>query len=103
MKLLPKHKGLNPYRLASNLLETRFAEAWQTLNETASGPNKGADTVDYILHTGEQHFPKHCSERDRKVANSIIQWLGSPVGESFVRSVLQLHDMEAEKENAKGI
>lgn len=98
MKLLPKHKGLNTARLASNPLETRFAEAWQTMNEVSKGPMDGADTVDYILHMGDQRYPKLCSERDRDVANSIVQWLGSPVGESFVRQVLAMSDTAAEAE-----
>ena len=47
-----------------------------------------ADVLDYILHQGDQRFVPECSERDRKVANSVIQWLGSPVGREFLRSVL---------------
>jgi len=96
MKLKKKHQGLNPHRLASNPLEQRFAEAWQAMNEAAAGPMDRVDTIDYILHQGDQHFPIRCSERERAVANSVIQWLGSPVGESFIRQVLSAHDMAAE-------
>lgn len=87
--LKKKYQGLNTHRLAQNPLEKRFALAWQAQNEVAAPVDGQADTLDYILHEGDQRYPKLCSERDRQVANSVIQWLGSPVGESFIRSVLE--------------
>lgn len=86
--IMTRHQGLNTARLSSNPLERRFAEEWQGENERSRGPIGGPDTLDYILHQGDQRWPMPCSVRDREVANSVIQWLGSPVGESFVRRVL---------------
>ncbi len=90
MKLTRKHRGLNIHRLRSNPKELQFALAWQTQNHnaTAGGMEYRADTLDYLLHQGDQRFPTLCSDRDRIVANSVIQWLGSPVGEAFIRDVL---------------
>ncbi len=85
-QLEKKHQGLGMHRLKSNALEAQFALAWQGQSNPAG--LTGPDTIDYLLHTGDQTNPKRCSERDRIVANTVIQWLGSPVGQSFVRGVL---------------
>jgi len=104
MKLRRKYAGLNTHRLASNHLEAQFAIAWQQQNEVASAPGmERADTLDYILHQGDQRFPVRCSDRDRQVANSVIQWLGSPVGEDFVLSVLAGDDDETAKTAARNL
>lgn len=81
-----EYHGINHHRLRQNKLETKFALAWQEINLNKNG---GTRTIDYILNEKDQRFVDKCSKRDLLVANTIIQWLGSPVGESFVRSVLE--------------
>lgn len=73
-----KHQGLNRQRLASNPLESAFAEAWE---------KQAPSTLGYLL-CGQERHDHNFSQRDADVAATIIQWLGSPVGESFVRDVL---------------
>ena len=73
------HEGFSTHRLRQNPLEAAYAEAWKrdaprTLGWLLSGPENRND-VDY-------------SPRDAKVAATIIQWLGSPVGSGFVSEVL---------------
>lgn len=93
-KLRRKYAGINGHRLQDNFLEAQFAAAWQRMNESAAGPEEGADTLDYILWQGDQRFVEPCSERDRLIANTIIQWLGSPVGVGFISNVLSVLDTE---------
>ncbi len=76
------HKGLSRYRLASNPEERRFADAWQTLNDQGH-------TLDYLLdpHKGERGRPNEAEEPDRVLAATVVQWLGSPVGQGFLRDL----------------
>ena len=81
-----KNKGLQQYRFEQNPLEKKFAKSWEE-------ENKHHRTLDFLL-AKEINYPKDgdVSKRDREVAATIIQWLGSPVGESFVRGVLGVTD-----------
>ena len=78
----PKHRGLSTYRLADNPEERRFAEAWQEHNDRGR-------TLDYLLdpHKGERGNPPEAEEPDRVLAATIVQWLGSPVGQGFLRDL----------------
>jgi len=76
-----KNKGLHQYRFAGNPSERRFAEAWEKANSHAVS----IDTIDYIL-SADNNRPVSCSDRDREVAATVIQWLGSPCGQEFLRS-----------------
>lgn len=77
-----KIRGLHPYRLTSNPHEKIALLLWARQHD---GPSEDRGTLPYILGDGvTPHFP---SERDWEVANTIIQWLGSPVGRSFVRDL----------------
>jgi hypothetical protein len=63
-----------------NPLEARFLKAWQ-------GQNEGSGRLlDYLLGDGAK--ASIASDRDEKVAATVIQWLGSPVGQSFLSNVL---------------
>lgn len=78
-----KHIGLNQHRLSSNQLERRFAEHWDDLN-------KRGDTLAWILNRFDSRGAQrkgHVSARDADVAASVIQWLGSPVGQGFLAEV----------------
>jgi hypothetical protein len=66
------HQGLNRHRLAQHALEKAFADRWEK-----EAPN----TLGYLI--GDVYTP-----RDEEVAATIIQWLGSPVGQWFIRDVL---------------
>jgi len=67
--------GLHEYRFKENPEEKRFAETWSK-----------EDILKYILLPGgvDQHFPVEPSERDKVVAATVIQWLGTPVGQCFL-------------------
>jgi hypothetical protein len=85
MKTESIHTGYNAHRLADNPTERVFAEKWEEIN------TEGRDTLAWILNTfntqnGRQEMG-FVSERDAKVAASVIQWLGSPVGQSWLQDV----------------
>lgn len=87
-----KWQGLHPNRYGGNPLERKFAAAWAEINND----NRGVSTLAYLLCTGDQHDVKPPSDRDRQVACTVIQWLGSVVGERWVRDVLRLPEITAE-------
>jgi hypothetical protein len=76
-----KIKGLHEGRFQKNPEERRFANAWKKQNELGK-------TVDYLLWEGDRRgSPPTASPRDQVVAATVIQWLGSPVGESFLNDL----------------
>lgn len=79
---MKKPKGLHLHRFKDNPEEKRFAEAWQQICEQG-------DTLAYLLHVGDQggFRPPQPSERDQTVAATVIQWLGSPVGQSWLEGL----------------
>ena len=85
-------QGNNAHRLKQNPLEARFAEVW------AEKVNRG-DILKYLLsHPTAKtlHFP---TENEEMVAATIIQWLGSPVGQAFLTEVLgfEVRDLIADE------
>lgn len=73
------HVGLHPYRFEGNPLEERFADSWKKMNEDGR-------VLEYILSLDNR--PEPVSLRDEIVAATVIQWLGSPVGQGFLREVM---------------
>jgi hypothetical protein len=74
--------GFHTHRFRDNPEEQRFAEAWSKLN--AVGRN-----VDYLLDAShaDQRFTPEAPEREARIAATVIQWLGSPVGQIFLRDL----------------
>ena len=85
-KIKKEWQGWNSHRYYSNTLEESFALAWQELNDRDNMNNM--KTIEWILLPAWIKSPTLCSLRDQKVANSIVQWLGSPVGQHFLEEVL---------------
>jgi len=88
-----KARGLSAYRFGSNPQEQHMAEKWAEFLDKGIA-NGRPDTLDYLLHKGDQSRVDHCSDRDRKVANTVIQWLATPVGSSFLEDVLESRPKE---------
>jgi len=86
------NEGLCKHRLtdSSNVVERDFVEAWEKLN-----PKNGLGTLEYLLAKRINHPCGEVTDRDRQVAATVIQWLGSPCGQDFVEGVLGL-DMDAD-------
>lgn len=43
--------------------------------------------LNYMMGDGKE--PAEVSDRDREVVATVIQWLGSPVGNNFLRELLE--------------
>lgn len=84
-----RHEGLHTHRFKSNPLERLFAEAWDQSGDR--GTDSVAHTLDYLLDARSSRTgrPFPADERDRVVAATVIQWLGSPVGINFLKGVLK--------------
>lgn len=82
------HVGTNTYRLnmEGNELEKNLAEQWRLANENPS------NTLSVIL--GSFKDPATVSKRDAIVAATVMQWVGTPVGRSFVERVYEKHDQD---------
>jgi hypothetical protein len=80
-----KNKGQSQHRFKDNPLEKKFALAWEK-------DNNQCRALEYLLAKNSNHPDGEVTARDRKVAATVVQWLGSPVGESFVREVLKSHE-----------
>lgn len=73
-----KNKGLHQNRFESNPVEKIFAKGWD-------GLNKQSNTLDYLLAEKINHPTfDEVSNRDRVVAATVVQWLGSPCGQGFL-------------------
>jgi len=76
--------GFKPYRFKTNSMEKRFAEKWRIKNIFGS-----KEILDHILSIHDRSYDEPTQE-ERRTANGVIQWLGSPVGLSFIRDVLNV-------------
>ena len=78
-----KHEGKHRHRLGSNPLEKKFHDAWIRMNEGC-----GVTTLDHLL--GDGRIPNIATDQQAELAATVIQWLGSPVGQNFVKDVMGL-------------
>lgn len=86
--LKKKWRGKSPWRLASNSLEKEFALAWQRENDRPMG----GGPLDYILQPERQMIgvrPDVATPEQRSLSCTLIQWLGTPVGQAFLEGVLR--------------
>ena len=84
-KIAAQFMGMSPYRYEQNPLELRFAQHWQDHNTRPS-----TCMLDYLMDPENRGTPVPAlTDREWRVANTIIQWLGSPVGFGFLRDVLE--------------
>jgi hypothetical protein len=90
---MKKTKGLHEYRFKDNPEERRFSEAWAEMQRGC--------TLAWLLHEGEQRgYPLDPSARDCVVAATVIQWLGSPVGQGFLADLGYLKSTSKKKSSA---
>lgn len=74
---MKNHQGFNSHRLKDNPREVAFSKQWQ--EEQALGR-----VLHYILPAKPT-----VTERDEAVAATVVQWLGSNVGMSFLEQVIR--------------
>ena len=82
-----KYQGESPWRYKDNPLEKAFAEAWQKENKPRTGMQIGL--MDYMFDPENRgRPPTPVTDRDHRVAATVIQWLGSPVGQNWLAGIL---------------
>lgn len=79
-----KHEGLRTNRLQREPLERIFAEEWAKRNASVIG---GDVLLDHLLAVDANRPRGEVKQRDATVAATIIQWLGTHVGQCFLRDV----------------
>lgn len=90
-KTQDRFETLRPYRFEDNPLEKKILEAFKEHCLTYDPQGTGRpDSLDYLFHEGDQRYVPHADPELRKAACSVIQWLGSPVGRSFLRDLAKL-------------
>ena len=78
-----RNKGINSNRLKREPLEQKFAKLWEKDNHRKIGNG----ILDYLLAQDPNYPRGEVTPRDREVAATVIQWLGSPVGISFLEEI----------------
>ncbi len=86
MKMLKRNTGINAQRFSREPLEKLFAEEWDKRNKTRHGLRP---TLPYLLDPEGQHNPLEPSDEEYILSATIIQWLGSPVGQGFIEDIIQ--------------
>lgn len=81
------NKGLSQRRFKDNPMEQKFAQVWEDFN-SSEGRLDGRGTLDYLLAADCNRPDGEVTERDRQVAATVIQWLGSPVGQYFLENCI---------------
>uniref|UniRef100_A0A6H2A6J4 Uncharacterized protein n=1 Tax=viral metagenome TaxID=1070528 RepID=A0A6H2A6J4_9ZZZZ len=79
-----KNIGKWAYRLDHSETEQMFAEAWDEINTDHKRKLNGKGMLDYLLAEDTISPNGEVSDRDREVAATVIQWLGSPIGQDFL-------------------
>lgn len=76
-------RGIHANRYDMEPEEKRFALEWQNLHEHT-------DVLRNILCPSDhpQNRPPEVSDRDRLVAATVIQWLGSSIGQEFLHDTM---------------
>lgn len=73
-------KGYKTYRFKDNPEELRFVMEWEERQQYGH-------LVDHMLSDGSSLSPPPASDEARRVAAVVIQWLGTPVGQGFLRDL----------------
>ena len=83
------YRGVACNRYDREPLERAFAEQWQEVNQVVIGGDN--DLLAYLLSTTNERVP--VTREASKIAATVIQWLGSNPGQSFLRDVQERHKM----------
>lgn len=73
-------------RIETNDREKYFHLNWQKVNKMGSGINNGHDLLQCLFANAEEPINSH----NRMIAATVIQWLGSNVGMSFLDDTLKM-------------
>lgn len=87
------HAGLHANRLnhPCGAREETFAKAWRKENEPPSFLNGGRGILDHLLYASQdgRSIDGEATEREESVAATVIQWLGTNCGWSFLEGIIK--------------
>lgn len=92
-RVLKKWQGLHAHRYKNNPDEKRAALAWQELNKLDGRSRSMFD--DLMEESPGDAMNTLASPRDRQVASTVVQWLGSPVGFAWLCDTFGLEVVRA--------
>lgn len=82
-----KFRGFHASRYSREPLEKIFAEVWQEINDEKLNHNT---IIDYLFNqSSDQRYVEKRPEYEYVFASTIIQWLGSPVGQGFLQRIIK--------------
>ena len=110
--LLPEHRSLNPDRLG-HPPEAIYLRIWQKEQEREHGINGGFGLLELLLAPTRMSdaAPRRCigdppllvppvSQRDAEVAATVVQWLGTNCGQSFMfKAEREIEQARVERSN----
>lgn len=79
-----KHEGISKRRLSREPLEAIYARRWEEINRIRVGQPRGA--LQFLLSATNE--PCVITAKEATIAATVVQWLGSPVGQCFVDECL---------------
>jgi hypothetical protein len=80
------HTTVNEHRLSTNPREKLFLDKWREMNLIEWSRHS---ILDYILSIYNEGDLVESNPRDDQVAESLMQWLGTPVGWNFIQEVVE--------------
>ena len=84
MKLKKSQKSVNEVRFSREPLEKTLVEVWREYNNRPGGYGR---FLQFLMSPKQPIHLENISNRDLQVAETVIQWLGSPVGQGFLEEV----------------
>lgn len=80
-----RHEGVHAQRVRSdhNKLEAVLARRWREQQARVRGLNRGLGVLENLM-TPVGQDPEPITQRDAAVAATVVQWMGSPIGQAFM-------------------
>ena len=106
MPTVMRHRGIDTRRRERNHRENAFAETWEQENERRPGLNFGQGMLQDLLAQRSEKWPHYPSlrkvvdNRDAAIVATVVQWLGTNVGMSFLGEALKRCGFRIERDPA---
>jgi hypothetical protein len=82
-------RGYGYERTQHNALEKAFADAWEQENQPRPGINHGGGILQDLFYNRAGRPIHEVTDSERMVAATVVQWLGTNVGFSFLTEILR--------------
>ena len=80
-------KSYKEHRLKENQKEQEFHDKFKEMFELSNTTRNSLSAIIFGWKDASQNYPeKFLTEREEDICLNLIQWLGSPVGQGFLKS-----------------